>query len=329
MTEGPPEIFDITILGGGPTGLFAAYYAGLRQCKTKIIDNLSELGGQLTALYPEKYIYDVAGFPKILSKDLVRALVEQGLQYGATVCLGEMAETLETGPVITLKTNQAVHRTKTLIICAGVGAFAPRKLDVPGAAEFEGRGVEYAVRERDAYRGKRILIVGGGNSAFDWALHLHPIAASVTMIHRRDGFRAHEDTVRQVMALPVRIRVFYEVKEILGRERVEEVTIFNNKTGEEERNPVHVVLLTLGFLANLGPIQRWGLKLEKGAIVVNTKMETNLPGVFAAGDVIEYPGKLNLIATGFGDACVAVNHAKAYFDPKAKVFPGHSSEMRS
>lgn len=322
------DVYDITILGGGPTGLFAAYYSGLRQCRTKILDNLPELGGQLTALYPEKYIYDVAGFPKVLAKDLVTALVAQGLQYGATVCLDEMAQEMTPGPVIALKTNKAVHHTKTLIVCAGVGAFAPRRLNVPGSAELEGKGVEYRVRERDAYRGLKVLIVGGGNSAFDWALHLHPVAESVTLIHRRDGFRAHEDTIRQVLVSPTRVRVFYEVKEIHGSDRVEAVTIFNNKTGEEERMPVDTVLLTLGFLANLGPIQNWGLKIEKGSILVNTKMETNVPGVYAAGDVIDYPGKLNLIATGFGDACVAVNHAKAYLDPKAKAFPGHSSEMK-
>jgi ferredoxin/flavodoxin---NADP+ reductase len=322
------ELHDITILGGGPTGLFAAYYAGLRQCRTKIIDSLAELGGQLTALYPEKYIYDVAGFPKVLAQDLVKGLVDQAMQYRPTVCLEETALRLETGPVLTLTTQKAVHRTKTLIICAGVGAFAPRRLDVPGARELEGRGVEYAVRSREAYRGKRILIVGGGNSAFDWAHHLTPIAASLTLIHRRDGFRAHEHTIREVLTSTARVRVFHEVKAIHGSERVEAVTIFNNKTGEEERLEVDAVLLTLGFLANLGPITTWGLNIEKGSILVNTRMETNLPGVYAAGDVIDYPGKLALIATGFGDACVAVNHAKAYLDPKAKVFPGHSSEMK-
>ena len=338
-TSDDGDLYDITIIGGGPTGLFGAFYAGLRQMKTKIIDSLPQLGGQLSALYPEKYIYDVAGFPRVLAKDLVGMLADQTMQYSPTLCLDEKVVRLErcgcedeTDPAngtLTLTTEKgAVHRTRTVLIAAGVGAFMPRKMDVPRVEDLIGRGIQYFVTDTSGLAGKRIVIVGGGDSAFDWALGLHERAASCLLLHRSDKFRAHEDTVQKVLESPVEIRRFHELKAIHGEEWVEAVTIFDNRTGEETVVPCDSLLLNIGFLTNLGPIKEWGLQIEKNAIRVDSTMRTNIPGVYAAGDICAYVGKLKLIATGFGEASTAVNYAKTFLDPTAKAFPGHSSDMK-
>jgi ferredoxin/flavodoxin---NADP+ reductase len=324
----PDDIYDVTIIGGGPVGQYAAYYSGLRGMTTKIIDSLPELGGQLTALYPEKYIFDVAGFTKVYAKDLVHMLTEQMMQYDLSVCLDEKVTELESGEeyVRLASANGQVHFSRTVIISAGRGAFTPRKLDLQRLDDLEGRGVHYFVGDKSILKGKRLLIVGGGDSAFDWALNLHDTAESITMIHRTDQFRAHEDTVVRVLELGVVMNTFHEMKALHGDEHVDGATIYNNKTMEEQRIECDDILLTLGFLANLGPIKEWGLELQGNYIKVNTKMETNIPRVYAAGDGIVYDGKLPLISTGFGDAATAVNHAYVLLHPGKKSFV-HSSEQ--
>jgi thioredoxin reductase (NADPH) len=324
------DLYDFTVIGGGPTGLYGAFYAGQRQMRTKIIDSLPELGGQLAALYPEKYIYDVGGFPKILAKDLVKLSAEQGLQHGAMVCLHEKVSLLEKQGDGTLKltTDKGEHYTKTVLIAAGVGAFIPRKMDVPRLDELVDKGIQYFVTDTAKFAGKRIVIVGGGDSAFDWALALGPKAASCIQIHRSDRFRAHEETVTQVMAGPTDVRTFFELKAVHGDERLEAVTIFDNRTGEEEVVECDHLLLNIGFLTNLGPIKDWGLDIEKNAIRVDSTMQTNLPGVYAAGDICTYHGKLKLISTGMGEAGTAANFAKTHIDPTSRAFPGHSSEQK-
>jgi len=323
------DLYDVTIIGAGPTGLFAAYYAGFRGFRTKLIDSQPDLGGQITALYPDKYIYDVAGFPKILGKDLVANLVEQAMQYEPTVCLNEEVRTLQHGPdgIIELGTPLGRHRSRVVIITAGIGAFTPKTYRRPELDRYEGRGLYFAVRRKEEFRDKTLLVVGGGDSALDWALNLLPYARSITLIHRRDGFRAHADSVRKLFASPITVKVFYELWALRGDPNVEEAVIVNNRTGQEEVLRVDAVLAFLGLVSNLGPIAQWGLQLEGDAIVVNTKMETNLPGVYAAGDVVTFPGKLKLIATGFGEAATAVNNAATYLDPQASAFPGHSSAI--
>ena len=323
------DLYDITIIGGGPVGLFGAFYAGLRGMRVKIIDSLPELGGQLTALYPEKYVYDMPGFPEVLAKDLAQAMIRQALRFKPTVCLEERAETLtrtDDGWAIATHTGQ-VHHTRTLVICAGAGAFSPRKLNAEGVAEFEGNGVYYGVRDKSLFAGKRLLIVGGGDSAVDWALNLYPIAQEVTLIHRRDEFRAHEQSVQELRQSPVNILTPYELRRVCGNGTVERAVIFHNKTQDELELPVDAIILNLGFVATLGPIKSWGLELQGNQIVVDAYMQTNLPGVYAAGDVCTHAGKLKLIATGVGEVCTAVNHAKSIIDPTAKMFPGHSSDM--
>ncbi len=323
------ELFDLTIIGGGPAGLYASFYAGFRSLKVKIIDSLEELGGQVNALYPEKNIYDVAGFPHVSGKNLVKGLLEQALKYHPTVCLGEKVEMMRAlaDKSYELKTQKQSHLSRAVLITVGVGAFKPKRIPALGAEQFEGKGLSYFVPDPIRYEKKRVVIVGGGDSAVDWALHLYPQATSVHLVHRRDGFRAHEESVKQLKASPVTLKLFFEVKEVRGRGHVESVVLVNNQTQAEEIIPADEVLGCLGFDASVGPLTQWGLKLQGNDIPVTTRMETNLPGVYAAGDVTHYAGKVKLIACGFGEAATAVNNAVAYLNPGAKVFPGHSTSQ--
>ena len=330
------DVKDITIIGAGPTGLFAAFYAGMRGASHRLIDNLDQVGGQLTALYPEKYIFDVAGFPKVLAKDLVKGMAEQGLQWKAPVHLGQKVLGLKTAPdngkpLFTVVTDGGEYQSRTVLIAGGIGAFTPRKLPLKDAEQWLGKGLFDRVLNPKDFAGKRVLIVGGGDSAFDWAVNLQGVAKSILMIHRRDGFRAHQATVDQVQALSaagkMELRTFWEVKAIHGSSRIETVTIVSSKTKDEESVAVDCLLPQLGFVSSLGAIAEWGLDIEKGDIKVAPTMETNLAGIFAAGDITTYPGKLKLIATGVAEACIAVNHAVHFINPSAKVEPGHSSNM--
>jgi ferredoxin/flavodoxin---NADP+ reductase len=330
------ELRDITIIGGGPTGLFAAFYAGMRGASARIIDALPALGGQLLALYPEKYIFDVAGFPKVLAKDLVREMAVQGLQFGATTHLGEVVTGLrqeqnDKSTYFILETSAGDYPSKTIVIAAGIGAFEARRLGIEGEDQYEEKGLYFKVLDPRQFEGKRVLLVGGGDSAFDWAVNLQGIARSVMLIHRRDGFRAHQATINQVQELQRRglaeLRTFWEVRTLYGNGKVERVTIFNNKTKEEETLEIDAVIPLLGFHSDLGAIKHWGLQTEKADIKVDQLMATNVPGIYAAGDITSYTGKLKLIATGAAEACIAVNNAVHFINPKVKVNPGHSSNM--
>ncbi len=325
----PDEVYDITFVGAGPVALYGLYYAGLRMTRAKAIEILEDVGGGLMALYPEKHIYDVAGFPKILARDLVRSLEKQATQYPNTFCLGEKVTGLTRcrDGLIELATNRGRHLSRAVIICAGMGAYLPRLLDVPHVTQLEGRGVYYFVRRLNDFRGKDILVVGGGDSAFDSSMMLAPIARSVTHIHRNDFFSAHEDAVVKVKESSVRLLYpFWELKAVEGQNRVEQAIVVQSRTGEQERLCIDAVVLNVGFIANLEPIARWGLQLKQNAIAVDSRMQTNIAGVFAAGDIVTYDGKLKLISTGCGEVAVAVNNAKHYIDPRAKVSPGHSTE---
>ncbi|HEX9611868.1 MAG TPA: NAD(P)/FAD-dependent oxidoreductase [Gemmatimonadales bacterium] len=330
------EVKDITIIGGGPTGLFAAFYAGMRGASHRIVDALDQLGGQLTALYPEKYIFDVAGFPKVLAKDFVKGMAEQALQWKGPIHLGEKVVGLrreqEDGkPAFVVVTEGAQYPSRTVLVAGGIGAFTPRKLPLKDVDRWYGKGVYDRVLDPRVFAGKRVLLVGGGDSAFDWAVNLQPVARRILMIHRRDGFRAHHATVAQVQELAARgkleLRTFWELRALHGREQVERATIVNSKTKVEETVDIDCVLPQLGFISSLGAIAEWGLDIENGDIAVSQTMETNIAGIFAAGDITTYPGKLKLIATGVSEACIAVNHAVHFIHPDKKIEPGHSSNM--
>jgi thioredoxin reductase len=330
------RVFDLTIIGAGPTGLFAAFYAGLRGMSTKIVESLPEPGGQLAVLYPEKFIYDVPGHPKILAKDLVHQLVLQNQLFEPKYVYDERIEALERvhangEEVWRLGSAESHHLSRTVLVTAGIGAFAPNRLDRPGVDEYEGKGVYYFVKDKRPFRGKRILIVGGGDTAVDWCLNLKDWAESIMLIHRRDQFRAHEASLTALKVSEIPVLTYWELKRVWGEGKVEHATIYENRTGEERDLDVDIVLINIGFKAALGPIESWGFEMaDNRHIRVNGFMQTNLPGVFAAGDIAAVDGSepLNLIVTGFGQAAIAANAAKQHLDPKARIFPGHSSELR-
>jgi ferredoxin/flavodoxin---NADP+ reductase len=330
------DIRDLTIIGGGPTGIFALFYAGMRSATAQIVDALPELGGQLTALYPEKLIFDVAGFPKILAKDLVRSLAEQVAQFEQPIHLGQRVVALEeVDGHFMLVTESDRFPSRAIVIAAGIGAFSPRRLPQECAHAWYGRGIFDVVTDPEAFRGQRVVIIGGGDSAFDWGTQLLDRAARVTIVHRSDQFRAHAATVAQYRAAVADGRAglftFHELHDIKctpSADRFTHIAIRDVKSKVSRELEADAVLPMLGFVSDLGPLAEWGLTLDKKReIVVNSQMETGRPGIYAAGDVTSYPGKLKLIATGFSEAAIAVNQAVHWIYPDKKVAPGHSSNM--
>ncbi|HEX7064644.1 MAG TPA: NAD(P)/FAD-dependent oxidoreductase [Bacillales bacterium] len=329
MTE--ENTYDITIIGGGPTGMFTAFYGGLRKMKVKIIEAMPQLGGQLSALYPEKDILDVGGFPKISGQGLVDNLIEQTEFFDPSIVLGETVENVEKldEQHFKLTTDKDVHFSKTVIITAGVGAFQPRPLKVPGAETYDGKNLHYFVKDLQQYAGQRVVVCGGGDSAVDWSLMLEPIANEVSLVHRRDKFRAHEQSVENLMKSKVNVLTPFIPKELIGDDNaIRQVVLQDAKSESEKAIDVDSVIVNYGFVSSLGPIKDWGLEIEKNSILVNTRMETNIKGIYGAGDIVTYDGKVKLIATGFGEGPTAVNNAKSYIDPKARVQPQHSTNMK-
>jgi thioredoxin reductase len=327
------EVRDITILGAGPAGLFALFYAGMRGATAQIVDALPQPGGQLSALYPEKFIFDVAGFPKVLAKDLVADLVAQAAQFHQPLHCGQRVLGLEEADgLFTLVTETDRYPSRTVIIAAGIGAFSPRRLPQAAALPWYGKGIHDAVLDPHAFRGQRIVIIGGGDSAFDWAHQLEGVAKSITLVHRSDRFRAHQATVDAVMASAAAgrsaVHTFHELADVIGDGgRLSAIDIREIKTKVTKRVDCDAVLPMLGYVSDIGPLVDWGLTIEKEEIVVNQLMETGRPGIWAAGDVNTYAGKLKLIATGFGEAAIAVNQAVHWVYPEKKVNPGHSSNL--
>jgi thioredoxin reductase len=326
------EIRDVTVIGAGPVGLSVAFWAGMREASSRIIDSLPELGGQLTTLYPEKWIFDVPGHPRVLAKDLVEKMREQTLeQFDVPVHLDTTAERISwEDDAVVLHTSRGDLRSRTVIIAGGHGAFEPKKLPGYDMEPWEGKGAHYLVSEKSEFEGKKVLIVGGGDSACDWVVNLLDVAERVSLVHRREGFRAHEATVAQVMNAHERgdidLHVPFQIRDIQGNGRIERVTLFHS---EDEANEVELeidaVLLQLGFKTALGPLKQWGLEVEKGALVVDPLMKTNLDRVWACGDITTFDGKLKLIATGFGEAAIAVAQAVHHIRPDMKIQPKYST----
>ncbi|MGE7761646.1 NAD(P)/FAD-dependent oxidoreductase [Peribacillus sp. NPDC097895] len=324
------KVYDITIIGGGPVGLFTAFYGGMRQASVKIIESLPQLGGQLSALYPEKFIYDIAGFPKVRAQELVNNLKEQMAKFEQTVVLEQAVQEVEkqADGIFKLTTDKEIHYSKTIIITAGNGAFQPRRIEIDDAKKYESSNLHYFIDDLNHFAGKKVVVFGGGDSAVDWALMLEPIAEKVSIIHRRDKFRAHEHSVETLKNSKVEIKTPYIPSELIGTAgRIHTVVIKDTNGEDTETMEVDAVIVNYGFVSSLGPIKEWGLDIQKNSILVNSRMETNIPGIYAAGDIATYDGKVKLIASGFGEAPTAVNHAKQYIDPKAKVQPMHSSSM--
>lgn len=319
-----PEV-DLLLVGAGPVGLYGAYYAGVRGLRTAVLDALPEPGGQITAMYPEKPIFDVAGFPSVRGRDLVAGLVAQAAAYEPTYLLGEPAVSLVRAHgrlVVGTGTGRQV-RCGAVVLTGGIGTFTPRPL--PAGEEFLGRGLAYFVPRLADYRDADVVIVGGGDSACDWALALQGVARSVTVVHRRKAFRAHAASVEGMRACAT-VLVEAEVTAVLGGSAVDAVEV--TRKGEPPTVlPCQRVVAALGFLADLGPLRDWGLTLHDNRhVVVDTRMRTGLPGVYAAGDITDYDGKVRLLSVGFGEVATAVNNAAVELDPQAQLFPGHSTD---
>jgi thioredoxin reductase len=317
---------DVLVVGAGPSGLYGAYYAGFRGLTIAVIDALPEAGGQVTALYPEKMIFDIAGFPAVRGKDLVENLVAQAAPFTPRYLLGEQAiGYADQGDhvVITTASGKTVA-AKAVIVTGGIGTFNPRPL--PGGAEWEGRGLEYIVPSYLPYAGKDVVVVGGGDSAVDWALGLEGVARSVAIVHRRDEFRAHAHSVKLLKDSSIVVVTPVQPVSVNGGTELESITVRDVKTKDPQDLPCQAIVAALGFTADISPLEAWGLDVQERHIVVDTTMATNLPRVYAAGDITEYPGKVRLISVGFGEAATAVNNAATVIDPEATIFPGHSTE---
>ncbi|MHB1505814.1 MAG: NAD(P)/FAD-dependent oxidoreductase [Sulfobacillus sp.] len=316
---------DIAIIGGGPIGIWGLYHAHLRQVNALLFDSLPELGGQLMAMYPEKDIFDVAGFPRVLARELVEQLMAQSVDEPTRVRVGEKVLALtQFDGLWQITTTLGQHLAKSVVVATGLGAFRPKALGVPGEERFEGQGVDYFVKSLDALAGKRLIIVGGGDSAVDW-VNTFSGRSEVTMVHRLERFQAHPASVQRLVESGVEVLMPWEVSALSGDDHLQTVTVRALDGSAERQLPCDQLLVCIGFNADLGPLKAWGLALSGGKVAVDREMRTNQPGVFAAGDVVTYPGKQNLIAVGFAEIAVAIKAATEHAFPGVKSGLAHSS----
>lgn len=323
------ELYDVTIIGGGPAGMYTAFYSGMRDLKTKLIEARDELGGRVL-IYPEKMIWDVGGLPPTLGRQLLEQMIRQAKTFDPTIVLGQQIVSCDRqadGTFILTAANGERHWTRTVVLAVGYGILELAKLDIEGADRFEVTNLHYTVQELEEFRGKRVLISGGGDSAVDWANALEPIASSLTVVHRRDQFGGHERNVKRMKESSASVRTPYTVESLHSGNgtAIDEVTIAHAETGERERIAVDAVIVNHGLRYNFGPIREWGLDMGDWHANVSSKMETNIPGIFAAGDFVKHDSKVHLIAGTFNDAILALNSAKVYLDPQAERFAYVSS----
>ena len=327
------EIYDVTIIGGGPAGLFAAFYSGMREMKTKIIEYLPYLGGKVPYFYPEKVIRDIGGIAKATGDEVTEQLVQQAMTFDPEIVLGEQVVKLEQRKDRTFKlcsSNGNIHITKTVMLATGFGTLNSVKLTHSDAVYYEEKSLHYTVRKLSDYQGKHVLISGGGNSAVDWALELEHIAEKVTLIHRRNQFKGLESNVTKLRGSSVNVMTPYEIAQLHGSDgQLIKVTIQNTEEKNYQVIPADRVVVNHGFEINLEPITSWGLQMTDGMIAVDSSMQTSIPGVFAIGDIAHYQNKLGLIAGAFNEGPIAVNHAKKIVDPEDAVMPLFSTNYGS
>lgn len=311
------DVFDVTIIGGGPTGMFASFYAGMRELKVKIIETLPVLGGQIEVMYPEKVIFDIGAFPFIKGKELIERLHQQMEPFDIEICLDESVVNIEKkDDLFILKTTEGIHYSKTILLTTGQGSFEPRKLTFDYNEEYEHSNLHYYVKPLATYEDKTVVICGGGDSAVDWALTLEKIAKKVTIVHRRDKFRAYEKPVTLLKESSAEILTPYVPIELIGDEKKLHEVVFRETRGEKEVSlPADYFIVNFGFVSDNRRLTEWGLETIHSKAVVSQRMETNIPGIFAAGDVATFEGKVNLIATGFGEAPTAINSIIQYLNP--------------
>lgn len=320
------ELFDITVIGGGPVGLFTAFYAHLRKAKVKIIDSLPQLGGQPAILYPEKNILDIPAFPRLTGQELTNHLLAQLAPFDTRICLNETVMDIEEGECFTITTSKGQHQSKTIVIAMGGGAFKPRPLGIDGGDHFD--NIHYHVANIKQYANQRVVVLGGGDSAVDWALAFHEQGCDTHIIHRREQFRAMEHSVEQLQSSDVTIHTPYLPKAIQGKDSLATtIECLQAKSKETLTVPFDHLFVNYGFKSSVGRLKEWGLALQRNRILVNRKHETSIQGIYAVGDCCTYDGKIDLIATGLGEAPVAVNHAMHFMNPAEKVQPKHSSSL--
>jgi len=314
------ELYDVTIVGGGPADLYTAFYSGMRDLKTKIIEYSSQLGGRML-IYPEKMIWDVGGVTPILGGQLIKQLVEQAQTFDPTIALNQKVEKLEKqqdGTFILTSSTGEKHYSKTVILAVGYGVLSMQKLEIEGADRYEVTNLHYTVQEVEIFRHKHVLISGGGNSAVDWANELEPIAASVTVVHRREDFGGHEKNVSRMKESSVSVKTPYEVVQLHSDgDLIQSVSIVNKETDAIERIEVDAVIVNHGLKCDYGALEEWGLDIQDGVAIVNEKRETNIEGIYGAGDFIDHPSKVRLIAGAFTDGVLALNSAKLFIEPDA------------
>lgn len=308
---------DIIIIGAGPVGLFTVFEAGLLKLRCHIIDVLPQAGGQLTEIYPKKPIYDIPGFPVVLAGDLIDNLMKQIEPFKPGFTLGEKAISIdaqEDGSFIVTTESGTQHKAPNIAIAGGLGVFEPRKPPVEHLDLFETKGIDYIIKEPQKYKDQRLVIAGGGDSALDWTIYLQELAKEITLVHRSGSFRGHPDSVQKVMDLnaqgKIKLKTYTEVKELKGNEHLTSVKTFNKKEEQDEWIETDYFLPLFGLSPKLGPIADWDLEIEKNAIKVNTlDYSTNIPGIYAIGDINTYEGKLKLILCGFHEATLMVQSA--------------------
>ncbi|WP_138493995.1 NAD(P)/FAD-dependent oxidoreductase [Paenibacillus pinistramenti] len=316
------ELYDVTIIGGGPAGMYSAFYSGMRDMKTKLIEANDRLGGRML-IYPEKMIWDVGGVGPILCVDLMAQMEKQARTFDPTLIFNEQVtgySRLEDGTILLTTASGQQHWTKTVIMAIGYGFRKLAKLEIEGADRFEVSNLHYTVQELEVFRGKRVLVSGGGDSAVDWANELVTLAESVTVVHRREEFGGHERSVEKMKQSSTVIKTPYVLEKLHSNdgEAIEQVTISHTESGETEQIDVDAIIVSHGMKTDFGPIRDWGLNLGQWWIDVDSKLETNIPGIFGAGDFVNYDSKVRLIAGTFTDAVLAVNSAKLYIDPSAE-----------
>ncbi|MYL65052.1 thioredoxin reductase [Bacillus hwajinpoensis] len=325
------EIYDVTIIGGGPIGLFTAFYSGMRELKTKVIEYLPKVGGKVTYFYPEKILRDIGAIPGISGADLIKQLEEQASTFDPTMVFGERVDGLERaedGTFILTSHNGEKHYTRTVILAIGHGTLGVKKLPVDGADHFERKNLYYSVDRVEDFRGKHVMISGGGDSAIDWANRLEPIADKVTVVHRREAFSGHESSITEMNHSDTHVKCSCYVSKVIGKERIDQVVLTHVDTGEKEVVEIDALLVNHGFNLDLGGIQNWGMTMNDGKVVTDAKMETSIPGVFAVGDIVTYPNRLTLIAGGLAEGPKALNSAKAYLDPVAEAMAMYSTHHK-
>ncbi|MDD9150151.1 NAD(P)/FAD-dependent oxidoreductase [Sporolactobacillus sp. CQH2019] len=326
------ERYDVTIIGGGPIGLFTAFYSGMRNLKTKVLESSGGLGGKITMFYPEKKLRDIGGIREITGRRLVRELIGQAGTFSPTILCKQHISDLgrRADGVFRLKTETGnIHLTKTIILTVGAGIFKPIKLGIAGAERFESGNLHYTVHELEPFRNKRVVISGGGNTAVDWAVELASIAQSVAVVHRREEFSGHE---RQAERMKQMADVYtpYCMTELIGNDNtIKRVAIKHSDTGEVKWLEADEVVVSHGIRGDYGGISKWGLEMADERIQVNGAMETNIPGIYAAGDAAIYPHKLKLIAGGFAEGPVALNSAVRFMFPDAGPMAMYSTHHQA